>query len=145
MRVAQDSFLSSVNGIPKAKLLRLSMVALILILIAVLAWKFPVVPEESWPLPYLFEPDDAVCREERQARQWTRYRVPEEAGWATVADVARKLSIDEGWICRANGWEAECGHQRVEEGDTLILPLYGALVEEAGGADRLGTAGAPER
>lgn len=116
--------------------LRLVLGTVLVMLVGAVALWFPVLPAEEWPRPYRFEPDPEACAEERQARQWTRFRVPEEAGVTTVAEVARKHQLETGWICRANGRRPDCGDDRLTAGQELVLPLQAQAVEAARRAPR---------
>jgi len=122
---------SSRSSLPSPGWVRVALLLALGGLVTLVAWRYPLVPDEAWPSPHRFEPTSGQCREQREARQWTSYRMPDEAGLATVADVADKLDVEPSWICRANGWDAACGLRRVNSEEVLLLPLHADGIEAA--------------
>lgn len=115
---------------------------LLLLALAVLtvwiAFAYPVARQSEWPPPQRFEPEDAICRQARGEREWSTFTVPDEVGFTTPEEVARNYSVDVRWLCQANGFDDDCGRDRLGAGDRLLLPLHGDAVAAALAARRGG-------
>lgn len=108
---------------------------LLLLALAVLtvwiALAHPVVRDAEWPPPQRFEPEDAICRQARAEREWSSYTIPDEVGFTTPEEVGRNYSVDVSWLCQANGFDDDCGRDRLTVGDRLLLPLHREAVAAA--------------
>jgi hypothetical protein len=115
---------------------------LLLLTLAVLtvwiALAYPVARQTEWPPPQRFEPQDDVCRQARAEREWSSFTVPDEVGFTSPDDVGENFSVDVSWLCRANGFDDDCGRDRLGAGALLLLPLHREAVAAARAARRGG-------
>lgn len=84
--------------------------------------RYPVVPEETWPEPHVYEPTDEICHPARDERQWAFFEIPQSLGRVTAADVAERFLLEPGPVCRANEI-TECAGRWLAPGRRLVLPL----------------------
>lgn len=90
--------------------------------VALVAIRYPAVPDEPWPEPEAYRPDEALCRADREARQWTGFEVPSTPVPVTAAEVARRFNLETAPVCRAND-VADCDGTPLPPGRRLVLPL----------------------
>lgn len=113
------------------------------LLAAAVGWWYPVAPAGPEGEPEAIAPDETVCRERREEREWARAIVPDEASPVTVAQVGEKLQTPVGWLCRANEVLGDgCADAPLSAGDELFVPLDGGGIDAArAAARREGSAG----
>lgn len=129
---------------------RLGLLALVALTAAAVGWWFPVAPAELTGEPKIIAPDDSICRERRQDREWVTGVIPDGPGPVTVADVGVKLQTPVAWLCRANEWDdggdwtggtgAGCAATPLSTGDELYVPLDDSGIAAARANFRDGTA-----
>ncbi len=104
--------------------LRSMVFVLLLVGMALVAFRYPSQQGGAWPEARGFGLDSEACRELLEGREQTTFTWPEaEAGPISLAEVARRFDLELPLVCRANGRPPGCGGAMLAPGEQVVLPL----------------------